>query len=158
MTKKINKDPLSPLSASTDQHIQCDSSDNRLGLPTDEQLLSASHYHMKSKIPSDSDYNQQKGKGEGREGRQDSVGMKSRSRVQPHREECRQLVDRSALKIAARKAGRLEAGGWRELQSGEYVKPAGGQKGRRGRRQWFIVWNHSYFMLLRCPQMASRPI
>lgn len=34
---------------------------------------------------------------------------------------------------------RREAGGWRELESGEYGKPAGGGKGRRGRRQWFII-------------------
>lgn len=66
------------------------------------------------------DNNQQKGKG-GREGkeRQDLLGIKSHSRE----EECRWLVARSALKIAARKAERLKVGqSWR-------VKSMGNQQG-----------------------------
>lgn len=50
-----------------------------------------------------------------------------------HREECRQLVARSTLKIAARRAGRLEVG---EICKGEETgKPAGAENGQR----WCIL-------------------
>lgn len=38
------------------------------------------------------------------------------------------MVARSALKIAARKAGRLKS--WKELKSEEYEKLSGGGKGK----------------------------
>lgn len=82
---------------------------------------------MKYRMPSASDYNQQKAK-------ERKAGLAGDKKPQTSRR--MPLVGGSvSIKNSCLKS--REAGCW--LESGEYGKPAGGGKGRRGRRQWFII-------------------